>query len=27
MFSRFEENGCLLPSNILYDPQMAPMIR
>jgi hypothetical protein len=27
MFSKSEENGCLLPSDILYDPQMAPMIR
>lgn len=27
MFNKFEENGCLLPFDIFYDPQLAPMIR
>jgi hypothetical protein len=27
MFSKFEENGCLLPFDIAYDPQLASMIR
>jgi hypothetical protein len=27
MFNKSEENVCLLPSDILHDPQMAPMIR
>jgi len=27
MFSKFEKNGCFLPFNIAYDPQLAPMIR